>query len=74
MLSSTCEWGSRDLIYCPFKLLGNVELIHICARKLSRKSGVGPYVKMGAGRLPLKLLKEERASFPWSGPKTLLRS
>lgn len=30
MLFSAREWGSTELIYCPFKLLGNMELIRIC--------------------------------------------
>lgn len=39
MLSSICEWGSIELIYCPFKLLGNMELIHICG--IEAKQGIG---------------------------------
>lgn len=26
--SSICEWDSVELLYCPLKLLGNMELIH----------------------------------------------
>lgn len=39
VLSSTFEWGSIELIYCPFKLLGNMELIHLCG--IEAGQGIG---------------------------------